>query len=86
MEPIPTLNRTAHRWSFIPLIFALGILLTISLLHGRLAALYARPAAVPVSLPRLPVEPAPPGEQRGRPSTADMRRLWRAVVHWSALV
>ena len=56
MEPIPTLNRTAHRWSFIPLIFTLGILLTVSLLHDRLAALYARPAAVPVSLPRLPVE------------------------------
>ena len=56
MEPIPPLNGAARRPILTPLLFALGIVLSVGLLHGRLAALYARPAAVPASLPRLPAE------------------------------
>ena len=56
MEPIPPLNGAARRPILTPLLFALGILLSVGLLHGRLAALYARPTAVPASLPRLPAE------------------------------
>ena len=56
MEPIPPLNGVARRRILTPLLFALGILLCVGLLHGRLAALYAQPTAVPAASPRLPAE------------------------------
>lgn len=76
MAPIPLLNGTDRRRILTPLLFALGILLSVGLLHGRLADLYARPAAVPAAPPRLPVEfpdpeltvPADAGFQRMVPS------------------
>ncbi len=76
MEPIPPLNSAAHRRILTPLLFMLGILLSVGLLHGRLAALYAQPAAVPAAPPRLPAEfpdpeltvPADAGFQRLVPS------------------
>ncbi|MFZ1640955.1 MAG: hypothetical protein WAV07_05850, partial [Candidatus Contendobacter sp.] len=49
MEPILSLNGAARRRILTPLLFVLGILSSIGLLHGRLAALYARPAAVPTA-------------------------------------
>ena len=48
MKPIPKLNQGAVRpvrW------LALGIVLSVALLYGRLAALHARPAALPASGP-----------------------------------
>lgn len=56
MASIPSLNGAARRRTLTPLLFVLGILSSVGLLHGRLAALYARPAAVPAGLPRLPAE------------------------------
>ena len=76
MEPIPSLNGAARRRILTPLLFALGILFSVGLLHGRLATLYARPAATPAASPRLPAEfpdpelivPAGAGFQRLVPS------------------
>ena len=76
MEPIPPLNSFARRRVLTPLLFALGILFSISLLYGRLATLYARPTAAPTTSPRLPAEfpdpelivPADAGFQRLVPS------------------
>ncbi|MDS4032249.1 MAG: penicillin-binding transpeptidase domain-containing protein [Candidatus Contendobacter sp.] len=55
MVSIPPLNGAARRRTLTPLLFVLGILLSVGLLHGRLATLYARPAAVPAEPSRLPV-------------------------------
>ncbi|MDS4039582.1 MAG: penicillin-binding transpeptidase domain-containing protein [Candidatus Competibacter sp.] len=54
MEPIPNLNRSARRriWPAIPVV--LLVALSVGLLHGCLAALYARPAAVPAAPARPP--------------------------------
>ena len=76
MEPIPSLNGAVYRRTLTPLLFALGILLSVGLLYGRLAALYTQPAAVPVELPRLPTDfpdpeltiPSGSGFQRLAPS------------------
>ncbi len=76
MASIPPLNGAARRRILTPLLFVLGVFSGIGLLHGRLATLYARPAAVPAGLPRLPAEfpdpelivPAAAGFQRLVPS------------------
>ncbi len=53
MISIPPLNGAARR-TLTPLLFVLGILSSVGLLHGRLATLYAQPAAVPAEPSRLP--------------------------------
>ena len=73
MEPIPTLNGAARRRILTLLLFVLGILLSVGLLHGRLAALYARPAAVPAAPPRLPA--AFPDPELTVPASAGFQRL-----------
>ncbi|MFO1423592.1 MAG: penicillin-binding transpeptidase domain-containing protein [Candidatus Competibacteraceae bacterium] len=54
MISIPPLNGAARRRMLTPLLFVLGILSSVGLLHGRLATLYAQPAAVPAEPSRLP--------------------------------
>ncbi len=76
MEPILSLNGAARRRILTPLLFVLGILSSIGLLHRWLVALYARPAAVPTATAPLPADfpdpelmvPAGDGFQRMVPS------------------
>ncbi len=55
MEPIPKLNRAGHRRIMRPLLLVLFVASSIGLLHRQLAAIYARPIAVPAA----PVAPLP---------------------------
>ena len=73
MEPIPPLNGVARRRILTPLVFALGILFSVGLLHSRLAALYAQSAAAPAELPRLPADF--PDPELIIPSGAGFQRL-----------
>ena len=73
MEPIPPLNGVARRRILTPLVFALGILFSVGLLHSRLATLYAQSAAAPAELPRLPADF--PDPELIIPSGAGFQRL-----------
>lgn len=52
MEPIPKLNRASHRRIVRPLLLVLFVASSVGLLQQRLAAIYARPGALPAIVAR----------------------------------